>query len=25
LRAFSIIPTKKGFQCNHMKMCGLGL
>jgi hypothetical protein len=25
LRAFSIIPTKKGFQCSHMKMCELGL
>jgi len=25
LRAFSIIPTKKGLQCSHMKMCGLGL
>lgn len=25
LRSFSILPTKKGFQCSHMKMCGLDL
>ncbi|KAK1930498.1 hypothetical protein P3T76_014169 [Phytophthora citrophthora] len=25
IRVFSILPTKKGFECSHMKMCQLGL
>ncbi|KAG1696158.1 hypothetical protein DVH05_018693 [Phytophthora capsici] len=25
LRVFSILPTKRGFVCRHMKMCQLGL
>ncbi|POM66869.1 Hypothetical protein PHPALM_17204 [Phytophthora palmivora] len=25
IRMFIILPTKKGFECSHMKMCQLGL
>ncbi|RLN57811.1 hypothetical protein BBJ28_00021434 [Nothophytophthora sp. Chile5] len=25
VRSFTILPTKRGFECSHMKMCKLGL
>jgi hypothetical protein len=25
LRLFSLLPTKRGFECNHLKMCTNGL
>ncbi|RLN47629.1 hypothetical protein BBJ28_00003506 [Nothophytophthora sp. Chile5] len=25
VKSFTVLPTKRGFECNHMKMCKLGL